>query len=257
MWFDGPLRLVDQVCLRSMVATGMPVTLYTYGDVANVPDGVSVRDGNEILDRDLIKRLMPIAKKSQANWLPTVQFSDFFRVFLQKAGKERIWLDTDVLLFRPFEYDRSKVYFARDNRGIGASVFYLPPNNPIIAEYERLIEQDDLTPNWLEFKRRVLRPAFYRLTRTPFSPSDLGITIYGNEAFRQLAARYNLFDQAQPKHTFYQWTGAKCEDVFKAAPWAFFYDDPKYIGLHIHKKTSDALNPHVDSLWHNALQKYA
>ncbi len=258
MWFDGPLRFVDQVCLRSMAASGMDVTLFTYGDVTNVPTGITVRDGNEILDRSLVKRLVPIAKKAQAAWLPTVQFSDFFRVFLQKAGEEKIWLDTDVLLFQPFEFDLSQVYFARESKvGIGASVFYLPPKHPIIAEYERLLEQDDLTPDWLEFKRRVVRPAFYKLTRTAFSPSDLGITIYGNEAFRSLARRHGVFGQARPKYTFYHWTGSQCEDVYKAVPWSFFYDDPKHIGLHIHKKTEDALHPEVGSLWHSAMVKYA
>ena len=61
-----------------MFDSGMSVTLYTYGDVPNAPPGVEVRDGQPILDRALIERLVPVAKKDQAAWLPTVQFSDFF-----------------------------------------------------------------------------------------------------------------------------------------------------------------------------------
>jgi hypothetical protein len=256
MWFDGPLRLVDHVCLASMVATGMPVTLYTYGDVPNVPDGVALRDGNDILDAGLLKRLMPIAKKDQQSWLPTVQFSDFFRVYLQKAGGG-IWLDTDVLMFRSFTYDENEVYFVRESTGgIGASVFYLPSDSPIIAEYDRLIAQPDLTPNWLEFKRRVLRPFLYRVSGRPFSASDLGITIFGNEAFRQLARRHNVFDRAQPQRSFYHWSGPANEDVVKAVPWRFFYDDPDHLGLHIHRKTPAALDPEPGSLWRDALDRY-
>lgn len=257
MWFDGPLRLVDRICLSSMVATGMPVTLYTYGDVPNVPAGVTMKDGNDILARDLVKRLVPVAKKEQAAWLPTVQFSDFFRVFLQKAGGG-LWLDTDVLMFRPFDYAVKEVYFVREsNGGIGASVFYLPPDSPIIAEYVKLVAQEDLTPDWLEFKRRVLRPFVYRCTGTAFSPSDLGITMYGNEAFRQLARRHGVFDKAQGQHTFYHWSDARNEDVFKPVPWGFFYEDPSYIGLHIHKKTDAAHAPAPGSLWREALERYA
>ncbi|WP_299676999.1 hypothetical protein [uncultured Roseobacter sp.] len=257
MWFDGPLRLVDRICLSSMVATGMPVTLYTYGDVPNVPAGVTLRDGDEVLDRSLVARLLPVAKKHQVSWLPTVQFSDFFRVFLQKSGGG-LWLDTDVLMFKPIEVDPDHVYFVREaNGGIGASVFYLPPDSPIIGEYERLITQNDLTPDWLEFKRRVLRPMVYHLTRTAFSPSDLGITMYGNEAFRRLARRHNVFNDAQPQHTFYHWSDAQNEDVFNEVPWAFFYSDPAHLGLHIHKKTEAAQTPAPGSLWHDALQRYA
>ncbi len=257
MWFDGPLRLVDQTCLSSMVATGMPVTLYTYGDVPNAPAGVRLRDGNEVLDRALINRLVPVAKKSQTSWLPTVQFSDFFRVFLQRAGGG-IWLDSDVLLFRPFEYAHDDVYFVRERSGgIGASVFYLPKTNPIIGEYERLLEQDCLIPDWLEYKRRVLRPLYYRLTAKPYSASDLGITMYGNEAFRQLAKRHKLIDRAQPPETFYHWSDAKNYDVFRPVPWQFFYSDPTHIGLHIHKKNpEDYERPDPDSLWHNALREF-
>ncbi|WP_171238774.1 hypothetical protein [Ruegeria sp. HKCCA5763] len=258
MWFDGPLRLVDRVCISSMLATDMPVTLYTYGDIPNAPPGVEIRDGNEVLDRALVQRLVPVAKKDQATWLPTVQFSDFFRVFLQRAGGG-LWLDSDVLMFRPFEYPSDDVYFVREvSGGIGASVFYLPPGNPIIGEYERLLEQDNLVPDWLEFKRRILRPMWYRLTGTSYSASDLGITIYGNEAFRQLAKRYDLYGRAQPPATFYHWSDAKNFDVFRDVPWQFFYDDPCHIGLHIHKKSNEHIEgPEPGSLWHRALKDFS
>lgn len=256
MWFDGPLRLVDLICLRSMIATGMPVTLYTYGDVPNAPEGIDVRDGNETLDSALRNRLLPIAKKDQATWLPTVQFSDFFRVFLQRAGGG-IWLDTDILMFKPFTYDLDDVYFVKEQTGgIGASVFYLPKSSPIICEYERLIERDDLTPDWLEFKRRVIRPLAYRLSGRKFSASDLGITIFGNEAFRRLSIRHRVFDRAKPQSTFYHWSDERNEDVFLPVEWKFFYSHPAHIGLHIHKKTPAVHSPEIGSLWRDALDRY-
>jgi hypothetical protein len=258
MWFDGPLRLVDRVCLASMVASGMPVTLYTYGDVPNAPPGVEVRDGQPILDPALLSRLVPVAKKEQAAWLPTVQFSDFFRVFLQRA-RGGLWLDSDVLLFKPFEYDPEDVYFVKEaSGGIGASVFYLPPDSPFIGEYERLLEQKELVPDWLEFKRRVLRPLAYRLTGKAYAPSDLGITMYGNEAFRQLAKRHGVYDRAKPTERFYHWWGKRECDLYKPVDWQFFYDDPAHIGLHIHKKaTADVEAPAPGSLWRHALDLHA
>lgn len=39
LWIEGAMREVDQVCIRSMVRTGMDVTVYRYGEVQGIPDG--------------------------------------------------------------------------------------------------------------------------------------------------------------------------------------------------------------------------
>lgn len=256
LWFDGPLRPLDRVCVASMLAQGMAVTLFTYGDIPNAPPGAVVADGAEILDRSLIDRLVPIAKKDQACWLPTVQFSDFFRVFMLKAGRG-LWLDTDVLLFRPFMYDPTVPFFARDGRAtIGASVFYLPPTSAIIAEYDRLLESDDLKPDWLGFRRGLLRPMMYRLAGKPFSTSDLGITLYGNDAFTRLTHRHGIYDQALGKCSFYNWTGDAANQIYAPVPWRFYLEDTKYVGLHLHRKAPSALPAVAGSLWAWAQERY-
>lgn len=45
----GHLSALERMCLRSMLAQGHRVTLYTYDDVAGAPEGVVRRDANEIL----------------------------------------------------------------------------------------------------------------------------------------------------------------------------------------------------------------
>jgi hypothetical protein len=256
MWFDGPLRLVDRMCLASMIAQGMQVHLYTYGDVPNAPDGVCVRDGRAILDPAVRDRLMPIAKKEQAAWLPTSQFSDFFRIFLQQHSAG-LWLDTDVLLFRPFRYRTDQAYFAReDSTRIGSPVWYLPTGHPIIDEYESLLRQDRLMPNWLGLRRGVLKPLAYRLRGQRFSPPDLGITLYGNDGFTRLAKRHRCYHQALPKHTYYHWAGAENRKVFEKKEFFQFLDDPRHIGLHIHKKAFATDVPVRGSLWEWMMQRY-
>ena len=76
MWFDGPLRQVDYVCVKSMVEQGMDVNLYTFGDVPNAPKGVKVHDGSSILSPKLLDRLVLIRRKHHTG-LPVSHFSDF------------------------------------------------------------------------------------------------------------------------------------------------------------------------------------
>ena len=87
LWLKGKLRKIDHVCLASMVANGLDVTLYHYESVSNVPSGINLADGTEILDVSLLDRLKCIRKKELNPQVPIAQFSDFFRIFLQKKSK--------------------------------------------------------------------------------------------------------------------------------------------------------------------------
>jgi len=256
LWVGGRLRDIDHVCLASMVAHGMDLTLYTYENVSNVPKGVNIANGNEILDLALLDRLQLIKKPHRNDRQPIANFSDFFRIFLQKKGGG-LWLDSDVFLFRPFEYDTQSVYFAFEDRiRIGSPVYHLPSNHPIIGEYERLLLQDELMPNWLGFRRGVLRPLIWKLTGQQFSPPDLGITIYGNDAFTRLAKRHNCYELAKPKESFYYWTGKKTDQLFQPVDFQFLLNDPKHIGIHIHRKHWAHEPVQKGSFWEWALEQY-
>ena len=54
LWIGDKLSPMEQLCLSSFVYHGHDVHLYVYSDVAGIPDGVIVKDGNEILPEDMI-----------------------------------------------------------------------------------------------------------------------------------------------------------------------------------------------------------
>ena len=54
LWLKGRLRNIDHVCLASMVANNLDVTLYHYDEITNVPDGIKLADASEILDLSLL-----------------------------------------------------------------------------------------------------------------------------------------------------------------------------------------------------------
>src|SRR3981189_603924 len=108
------------------------------------------------------------------------------RLMAQNAG---LWLDADVLLLKPVEIDPAKPYFAWERpRQLGNSVLYLPSGDPIVAAFEDLMQQDELTPDWLALQHRLtfmlrqLRGGSNRL-------SDLRVAIYGPASLTALAPR--------------------------------------------------------------------
>ena len=256
MWFDGPLRLVDRICLSSMVDVGMRVRLYTFGDIPNVPLGISVEDGHSVLDPRLIDRMYFIAKENLQNCVPITQFSDFFRIFQQRRVGD-LWLDTDMMLFRRFEYTPNTYIFAAESCSrMGYSVLHLPSSSPIVDEYVDLLNQNVLTPNWLGWRRGFLRPTIYRLLRKDFSPLDLGLTVFGNDALTRLSKRHGVNSHALPKESFYFWTGRKTLKTYRDVPWKFLLTHSKHIGLHIHYKVEDNFKPEPGSLWSWAIHRY-
>ena len=52
LWIGGALSWMEQLCLKSFVDKGQKITLFHYEDIPNVPEGVILRDGREILDTD-------------------------------------------------------------------------------------------------------------------------------------------------------------------------------------------------------------
>src|SRR5207244_8392017 len=138
--------------------------------------GVQNADGETVLAHAFSEKLRPPQPDGSWRDWTTLQFSDFFRMRLmaQKAG---LWLDADVLLLKPVEIDPAKPYFAWERpRQLGNSVLYLPAADPIVAAFESLTQQDELTPDWLALRHR-LTFALRRL-RGSNRLSDIRVAIY-------------------------------------------------------------------------------
>ena len=155
-FWHGPLDRLRQTCLRSQVAAGHKVTVYSFGTIAGLPDGVAHADAETILPYSFSERLRPAQPDGSWRDWTTLQFSDFFRMRLmaQSAG---LWLDADVLLLKPAEIDPAKPYFAWERpRQLGNSVLYLPADGSIVTAFADLMEQEELTPNWLSLRHRMV-----------------------------------------------------------------------------------------------------
>src|SRR6266852_8228169 len=170
--------------------------------LAGLPDGVGNAEAEAVLSHAFAERLRPTAPDGVWRDWTTLQFSDFFRMRLM-AERAGLWLDADVLLLKPVEIDLAKPYFAWERpRQLGNSVLYLPPNDPIVAAFEKLMKQEELTPDWLALRHR-LTFALRRLRGGSNRLSDIRVAIFGPAALTALARRSRELRHALPKKSFY------------------------------------------------------
>src|SRR3984893_16951443 len=200
-FWHGPLDRLRLTCLRSQVAAGHKVTVYSFEPLAPLPDGVGNAEAEAVLPHAFAEKLRPTGADGVWRDWTTLQFSDFFRMQLM-ARSAGLWLDADVLLLKPVEIDPAKPSFARERpRQLGNSVLYLPSGDPIVAAFGALMRQHELTPDWLALRHR-LTFALRRL-RGSKRLSDIRVAIYGPAALTALARRAGELHNALPKNSFY------------------------------------------------------
>src|SRR3954471_10745568 len=245
-FWHGPLDRLRRLCLASQVAAGHEVTVYSFAPLPGLPDGVGNAEAEAILPHAFSEKLRPpLADGSWRDWT-TLQFSDFFRMRLM-ARSAGLWLDADVLLLKPIEIDPAKPFFAWERpRQLGNSVLYLPPHDPIVAAFEELMQQDELTPDWLALRHRLTfmlrknRGGSHRL-------SDIRVAIYGPAALTALARRAGELHYALPRKSVYA-VHAEPTLFFEPADFSALIGDPDIVGFHISPKDRGNTPPVAGSL---------
>lgn len=91
---DHTLPEIQQLSLSSMMLTGHSVTLYTYEDLENVPDGIEIRDANRIIDESEIFTYNEGFNKGS--------YSGFANVFRYNCMDvtAKSWFDCDIIAIK-------------------------------------------------------------------------------------------------------------------------------------------------------------
>ncbi|GAB4285172.1 MAG: hypothetical protein Kow0058_04390 [Roseovarius sp.] len=159
LWIGGSLSWLEQLCLKSFVDQGHPTILYTYGEVAGIPEGVEVRDGRGILDTQNFV--------THARTGSVALFSDLFRFHLLARDPEIIYVDTDVYSLRPLPGGESHVFGyefwvdEREKGQINGAVLRLPQDSPALQGLLEFTTEEYPIPEWLpprhldEIRRRA------------------------------------------------------------------------------------------------------
>ncbi|MGX4768501.1 hypothetical protein ACWAUC_01705 [Bradyrhizobium guangdongense] len=254
-FWHGPMDALRQTCLRSQLAAGHKVTVYSFDPIPGLPAGIENAEAEAILPHAFSERLRPPQPDGSWRDWTILQFSDFFRMKLMAKGLG-LWLDADVLLLKPVEIDPAKPYFAWERqRQLGNSVIYLPPEHGIVRAFEELMEQEELTPNWLSLRHRITF-AMRRLRGRSNRLSDIRVAIYGPAALTALARRTGELHNALPKQSFYA-VHAEPKLFFDPSSYLGLVTNPEIIGLHISPKGRGGEKPIPGSLYAWAAERFA
>ncbi|MEL7463564.1 MAG: hypothetical protein AAFN79_05830 [Pseudomonadota bacterium] len=126
LWIGGSLSWMEQLCVKSFVNKGHPTVLYTYGDVGEVPEGVEVRDGREVLSDDYVV--------SHGRTQSFALFSDIFRYHLMMKKPGEIWVDTDMLCWKSLENLDPVVVGYEAHKKLNGAILRLPPDSESLRE---------------------------------------------------------------------------------------------------------------------------
>ncbi|MFN3824425.1 MAG: hypothetical protein ACK4RN_10630 [Pseudorhodobacter sp.] len=196
LWIGGGLSWLEKLCLKSFVDRGQKITLFSYEDIPNVPEGVIRRDGREIYDTgDFIK----YEKKDSF-----ALFADLFRIHMLRACPGMIWVDTDVYCHRSMTYDDDHVlgFELPGTDRVNNAVLGLPADSAILSDMLAFMEDRHAIPPFL---KKSLR-AEYRAAAAAGQPvhvSQQPWGVWGPLMITHFVAAHGLQAKVQPIDAFY------------------------------------------------------
>ena len=194
LWIGGALTWLEQLCLKSFVDQGHPTILYTYGEVAGIPEGVEQRDGREVLETDNFV--------THARTGSVALFSDLFRFHLIAKDPEIIYVDTDVYSLRPLPGNESHVFGyefwleERQKGQINGAILRLPQDSPALQGLLEFAREEYPVPDWLpprhrdEIRRRAEAGEPMHVSEMPWGIwGPLGVTAFLQKTGEDVHAR--------------------------------------------------------------------
>lgn len=175
LWIGDRLSWFEQLCLKSFVDAGHEITLYSYGDIANCPDGVKRADAQEIFPAEPLY-VHKITKS------PAIH-ADLWRLQLLKQT-DLIWIDADMYCYRPFEFESEYVFGWENPDVVCNAVFGLPSDSATLSALLDYFEDEYAIPPWFrpeqqeELRREKEAGNPVHLTELPWAATGPGAATY-------------------------------------------------------------------------------
>lgn len=193
LWIDGPLSWLEIASLTSFVRLGHEVTLFTYGSITNVPDGVVVRDARDIWDNDTV-----IVHGKAGS--PAIH-ADIFRAIMV-AKTDFVWIDTDIIALRPFPKSLNWFIGYEMEGKLSNAVMGVPKSAMMVKELAKVLTDPYPVPEWFNEKGKIeFQERRDRKIQVDWGALPWGAT--GPQALTYYAKKTGEIKYAQPEHVFF------------------------------------------------------
>lgn len=194
LWVEGPLSYLEQLCVVSFRDAGHPVTLYTYGTVTNIPEGIDVAPADAILPRTNFL-------KHERTGSPALH-SDLFRYHLLAVQERMIWADTDAYCLRSFETETGHFHGWESDKHVNGGVLGLPADSATLRALLDFTADEFAIPTWYgEAYAAELRAAAGR--GTPVHAGEMPWGVWGPHALTHFLHETGEVRHSLPRHALY------------------------------------------------------
>lgn len=192
-WYGPELSWLERACLRSMLAQGHQVTLFTHEKVNRIPEGIQLADAREITgDR-------PVVFNSK-HASPSL-FSNQFRYhMIEKTGL--VWLDMDMFLLKSLKTDDGYLFAYESDTAINSAVLSLPLHSPTLQDLIEFCEDDYPIPPFFAGRRRF-QLAARQMIGFPVHVSRLKWGVWGPQALTWFLQKNQESGYALKKQSLY------------------------------------------------------
>lgn len=146
LWIEGALSWLEQLCLVSFRDAGHPVTLFHYGPLGNVPDGIELADAGRVLPAEDVLT-------HERTGSPALH-SDRFRYLMLARHPGMIWADADAYCCRPFVPVEGHFHGWESPRHINGGVLGLPADSATLRALLDFTADPFAIPPWFGRKAR-------------------------------------------------------------------------------------------------------
>ncbi|MGB0411179.1 MAG: hypothetical protein ACPGFA_06310 [Pikeienuella sp.] len=197
LWIEGRLSFLEQLCLKSYVDAGHHTILYHYGEVTGVPDGVEMRDANEVLPQTGFLT-------HERTGSPALH-SDLFRYKMLEKGDRIIWADTDAYCVKPFKTKTGHFFGWESKRHVNGGVLGLPKDSEALGRLLEFTSDEFAIPPWLpEEVQADYRAAAER--GAPVHAGEMKWGVWGPHAVSHFLAETGEIKYAFPQAGLYPFT---------------------------------------------------
>ncbi len=193
LWIGDRLSWFEQLSLKSFVDAGHRTLLYSYNALPNVPAGVTLCDAREVFASDDIIHHTRTGS-------PAIH-ADLWRLHLMQQT-DYIWVDTDVLCVRPFDFASPFVFGLETPDQVCNAVLRLPALSATLRHFMDFVADPYAIGPWLKRARQDELNAA-KAAGTPVHFADRGWGLTGPAALSHFLTVTGEWAHALPQQAFY------------------------------------------------------